>query len=513
MQAAVAHAWQDLSAVLGRLDALVGARSLLEWDQLCMMPAKGAEGRGDQLAALSAVYHETLRAPSLLRVLDRLDEALESTDAAEHPIQRAAVRNLRRERDRAVRLPVNLVEAMERARTRGHQAWLAARRVDDFTVFVPALTELVGLAGEMAACLVEPGGHPYDVLMDAFEPGAQTSDVAALLERLASELAPLLDQLRGAGWPDCAPGVQVVMPLDRQRQLLRRTAIALGFDLEAGRFDTAVHPFTCGMDPGDVRITTRYNQDDLLKGLGATLHEVGHGLYEQGVPRALRGSGAGRILSTGLHESQSRFWENVIGASLPFCRWFAGHLAQQDPGLAVGADELFRARNRVQPGLIRVDADELTYNLHIVVRFRLEVGLMEGAVSPADLEEAWNAGYQELLGVSPPSAKQGVLQDVHWAEGLFGYFPTYTLGSLYAASLGRAMEAELPAMWEQVAAGDFAAVLGWLRSRVHARASLADGGSVLREATRGHDPVADFSDHLWRRHSAVHQLQRPGQAS
>jgi carboxypeptidase Taq len=500
--------WRELTSHIQRMDALAGARSLLEWDQLSMMPRRGSVGRGHQLAALAAVHHEILRAPELGRLLDRLEDALDGLEPSQAMVQRGCLRNLRRERARAVLVPVPLVEALERARTRGHQAWLEARGEDDFGVFLPALSELVSLVSEASACLVEPGGHPYDALMGAFEPGARVSEIGPLFERLASELSPLLSGLRDAGWPDPAQGIALPMPVEQQRGLARTLVQAVGFDLQAGRIDDAVHPFTCGMDPGDVRITARYGPDDLLTGLGAALHEAGHGLYEQGVPAGLFGTGTGRLLSTGLHESQSRFWENMIGRSQPFCVWLAGLIAAQCPDQSVSAEALYRASNRVKPGLIRVDADEVTYNLHILVRYRLELGLIEGTLRPDQLEEAWNDGYQQLLGLRPTSPGQGVLQDVHWAEGLFGYFPTYTLGSLYAASLARSVEGQLPGLWEQVQAGEFEALLAWLRDKVHSKAAILDGRRIFATAAPERDPVADFVDHLWQRHGALHGIER-----
>ena len=512
MDLVLERTWQELKALIARMDALAGARSLLEWDQLCMMPRGGAEGRGHQLAALAAVYHEMLRAPELGRLLDRLEDSLDGLEPTQALMQRGALRNLRRERERAVRVPVQLVEALERARTRGHQSWLEAREAERFDVFQPALTELVGLVGEAAACLVEPGDHPYDALIEAFEPGARVREIGPLLDRLAGELGGLLSGLRSAGWPDLAAGIDLAMPVPQQRQLARALVQAVGFDLDAGRLDDAVHPFTCGMDPGDVRITARYSADDLLPGLGAALHEAGHGLYEQGVSPALFGTGCGRLLSTGLHESQSRFWENMIGRSQPFCGWFEGFIRDQHPGFAADAGALYQASNRVRPGLVRVDADEVTYNLHILVRYRLEVGLLDGTLQVDQLEEAWNDGYERLLGIRPTKPSEGVLQDVHWAEGLFGYFPTYTLGTLYAASMARALEGELPDLWDDVGRGEFAPLLGWLRERVHRKGAMFEGGRIFAQAAPGRDPVRDFMDHLWARHGALHGLERPAVA-
>lgn len=509
MDSSLGGVWQELSGLVGRMDALAGARGLLEWDQLCMMPPRAAAGRGEQLAALAAVYHEILISADLGRQLDMLEDALDAVEPGAHPIQRAALRNLRRERVRAVRLPLKLVEALERARARGHQAWLAARKADDFALFQPALTEIVALTGEAAARLVEPGGHPYDAMLGVFEPGTRTAELGPLFERLAGELAPLLDALRGAGWPDASEGATWPLPEEQQRALFLEVVEAMGFDFSAGRLDSAVHPFTSGMDPGDVRITARYDPGDLLSGLGTVLHEAGHGLYEQGVPAELLGTGVGRLLSTGVHESQSRFWENMIGRSRPFCGWVASRLQEHHPGRPWDAEVLFQALNRVRPGLIRVDADEVTYNLHVIIRYRLELGLVDGGLAVADLPDAWDAAYEDLLGIRAPSPLTGVLQDVHWAEGLLGYFPTYTLGTLYSASLARAMEQAVPDLWELVGRGDLSGVLGWLRQHVHRHAALLDGAELFAQAAPGRDPVEDFMGHLWARHGATRGLARP----
>lgn len=500
MEAAVERAWAELRERVVRMEALDGVHGLLEWDQMTMMPPGSAEARGQQFAALAAIRHGLLVDPALGDLLQVL-----STSSSADPVQRAAARNLVRDRERAVRLPVRLVEELERARARGHQDWLQARSERRFDVFAPALERLVGLAREVSGHLAVPGDDIYDPLLDAYEPGMKVRELEPLLARLEQGLVTLLEALRGVA-PLPAHRVPLAVPL--QERVCRRVVEALGFSFATGRMDTSVHPFTCGLAPTDVRITTRYQPDDLLGALGSAIHEAGHALYEQGAPPRLQGTGAGRPRSMGLHESQSRFWENAIGGSRPFQAWLAGVL-QDEAGLAVDPEDLYRSCNRVQPGLIRVTADEATYNLHILLRFRLELALLAGDLPVGDLEGAWNDASGKLLGLRPAHPVEGVLQDVHWSEGLFGYFPAYTLGNLYAAGLARGLETAVPALWEQVARGDFAAALAWMREHVHDRAGLDDAAGVVREAVGERDLVDDLLRHLWTRHGALHGLRPP----
>jgi carboxypeptidase Taq len=286
-------------------------------------------------------------------------------------------------------------------------------------------------------------------------------------------------------------------------------AEALGYDFRGGRLDPAEHPFTSGHGPGDVRITTKIDPHDLLSGLGGTIHETGHALYEQGLPHEWAGTTASRPASFGLHESQSRFWENTIGRSRAFCEWLAARVAHCLPGVSVSGEALYRASNRVERGLIRTKADEVTYNLHIIIRFELELALFERTLTIADLPDAWNERYRSYLGVTPPDDAHGVLQDVHWSGASFGYFPSYTLGNLYSASLGAALEAEQPDVWQQVERGNFVPVLRFLRERVHSKGHLAEAPQIVREAAGERDHVDDLLAHLWNRHGRLYGVTRP----
>ncbi len=326
-----------------------------------------------------------------------------------------------------------------------------------------------------------------------------------MFARLRDELTPLLEAI--AARP-AIPRLAGEHDPKAQETLHRDVSEALGYDFEGGRLDPAEHPFTSGHGAGDVRITTKIDAADLLGGLGGTIHETGHALYEQGLPHRWDGTTASRAASFGLHESQSRFWENFIGRSRPFCGWLATRAARWLPDADLDGETLYRASNRVAPGLIRVKADEVTYNLHIIIRFELELQLFERKLSIEELPDAWNARYAEYLGVTPPDDAQGVLQDVHWSGAAFGYFPSYTLGNLYAASLGAALTEAVPDLWEHVGKGAFAPVLAFLRERIHEKGHLDEAPDIVRAAVGERDHVEDLLAYLWSRHGALYGVDR-----
>jgi carboxypeptidase Taq len=325
-----------------------------------------------------------------------------------------------------------------------------------------------------------------------------------MFDRLASGVGELLDALEGRHHP---AGLSGTFDVAAQEALHTELIADLGYDLTAGRMDEAEHPFTITFGAGDTRITTHYYEDDLIKGLGGTVHEAGHALYEQGIPQDWRGTGVGQAAGMGLHESQSRFWENFVGRSLAFSRFLAPKI-QAHLGVSITPEQLYGAQNRVQRSPIRISADEATYNLHIIVRYRLEKALLTGDLQVGDLATAWADTYAEVVGVRPESPSQGVLQDVHWCSGAFGYFPSYTIGNLYAASLGAALEAERPQIWDEYQAGEFAPTLAWLRERIHHKGHLADAPVLIRDAVGDRDHVADLLDHLWGRQGALYGISR-----
>lgn len=495
------HAWDNLTARIRELDALGGANALLEWDQQTYMPPRAADARGEQMALLQRLYHERFTDPAVGGWLDQLEAA--GLDAT----QVAAVRNLRRKYRRAVCLPTRLVEDLARARNDGFGAWVTAKQADDFSGFEAPLQRLLDLAREQAEFYrTAEHAHPYDALLEDYDPGSTVAELRPMFDRLAGELGRFLAAVDGRPHPQ---GFAARLDLDGQKRLSQRVLRDMGYDMQGGRLDLAAHPFSTGIALGDVRLTTRYEEDNVLSGLGSTIHEGGHGLYEQGLPARLAGTWLNSAASYGLHESQSRFWENFIGRSLPFFRYLVPRMQAIWPELQVSAAQLYGAANRVERTLIRVEADEATYNLHIIVRFSLEVEIFSGKLQARDLPEAWTEAYRRIVGVVPPSARTGVLQDVHWSSGLLGYFPSYTLGNLYAASLAQCLLRDLPDLWDRVERGDFAPILGWLRGRIHDRGHTVDAPVIVRDVIGDRDPVSDLVDHLWSRHGAVYGVTRP----
>jgi carboxypeptidase Taq len=490
--------WEKLKARNEELDALAGAAGMLDWDQQTYLPPGAGGVRGQQSAVLGRIQHERFTAPEVGEWLDELD-AQELDD-----VRRAAVRNMTRRWRRATCLPTDLVEKLARARNEGFLAWCKAREADDFSLFAEPLQKLLDLTREQA----ERYGyaeHAYDALLEDYDPGSTVAQLRPMFARLGAELNRLLDALDGRPHPD---GFSQPLDVEGQRRLSERVLTDVGFDRKHGRLDVSEHPFTIGLAPEDVRITTHFHADNFLASLGGTVHEAGHGLYEQGLPREWAGTALNRAAGMGLHESQSRFWENFIGRSRPFCVYLLPRMQGIWPGLDVTADRLFAAMNRVERTLIRIFADEATYNLHILARFELELGVIEGKLQAKDLPEAWDDAYRRNVGVVAKSPHDGVLQDVHWSSGLLGYFPSYTIGNLYAASMGAQVQRDIPDLWAQVERGDFGPVLGWLRARVHSKGHLKDAPELFRDAVGDRDPVQDLVDHLWGRQGVLYGVRR-----
>lgn len=487
-------AWQTLRERVVDLSAINGIEGLLHWDQQVTMPRGGVSARGRQMALLAAVQHERVTDP-------RLREALDAATATT-PNERAAIRRLRREVDRAVRTPASLVRRLAAAQAEGHAAWVSARESEDFSGFAAPLSELLRLNRELVAATRTDQADPYDVLLERYDPGSTVRELDPMFARLAAGLGDLLGRLDGRPHPEGFTGTWSVA---EQKGLHAAVVRDMGFDLdEHGRLDDSVHPFTVGLDPTDVRLTHHLYADKLLSGLGGTIHEAGHGLYEQGLPTQLADIGLATPAGYGLHESQSRFWENAIGRSQPFSVYLRRQMGAHLSGPLPTAEQIFGASNRVERSLIRVFADEVTYNLHIIVRYRLERALFSGELPVAELPGAWDELYGEVVGIRPSKPTDGVLQDVHWSSGLLAYFPSYTLGNLYAASFAATMEAELPQMWAQVEQGQFGEILGWLRRKVHARGHSADAPEIVRDAVGERDHVADLLASFERRHGVLY---------
>jgi carboxypeptidase Taq len=485
--------WNAFTGRVAELEALGGVVQLLEWDQQTMMPAGGSAHRGTQLSTITGMMHDRLADPQLGGWLSELADQSD-------PVRVAAVRNVRRDHERATKIPTRLVSEIAQASNDGFGAWMTAREADDFAPFQASLERLVDLRKQEIACLGD-GDHPYDCLLDQYDPGSTTAQLEPMFARLRSELSAFIQEVSSGTGPAEVKGQWDVAG---QKLFSDHVIRAIGFRLNDGRLDPAEHPFTVGMGTGDVRLTTHYYENDLLGGLTGTIHEAGHGMYEQGLPVAHAGIGVANAAGMGMHESQSRFWENVVGRSLPFFQWLVPLIREQWPNDTTTPDDWYGHANRVERSFVRVQADEATYNLHIIIRFELELQLLTGALSVADLPEAWNAAYTQLLGITPSTPNEGVLQDVHWSNGLFGYFPSYTIGNLYAASFRFQMEQDVPDMWERVAVGDFAPILGWLRDKVHQHGHIMDAPEIFANAVGERDPVADLMNHLRGRQGSLY---------
>src|SRR5579883_1330774 len=466
---------------------LASCSAVLGWDEQTYMPPGGAAHRSRQMALLAELHHERATDPRIGELLAIVEES--ALVAEPGSVAGANVRELRRTYDRRVRLPRTLVEELARTISMAQAEWVTARAASDFRRFRPWLETIIRLKREESTCLADSlasGGSArsvYDPLLDEYEPGARTTELVTLFEALRRELKPLVAAIVEAGSrpagggagrdssaaADAAAILRRRYPLERQRVFGEAVAAAVGFDFRRGRLDVAAHPFCTGIGVGDCRITTRFEEREFGDAFFGILHEVGHGLYEQGLDELHYGSPLGEAVSLGVHESQSRLWENLVGRSRGFWAYWLP-MARRiffDALDDVSLDSFHAAVNHVAPSLIRVRADEATNNLHIIIRFELEQDLLTGALPVGDLPAAWNQKYRETLGVTPSHDAEGCLQDIHWSAGLIGYFPTYTLGNLYAAQLFATAQAELGDLGDAFARGEFRELLGWLREKVH----------------------------------------------
>ena len=487
------------------IQLLQSTLALLEWDQQTHLPAKGGEYRAEQVSYLAGEIH---RRKSSLELKDHLEQLagsnwLESANSDD----RATVRQLKSTLDKANRLPQRLVEELARACSLGQQIWVEARREKDFNRFTPALEQIVRLKREQAAAYAL-GGLPYDALMDDYEQGAKTGPISEMFSALVAELVPLLRKISESSQRPQLDILHRHYPKDAQASLGQLAASKIGFDFQRGRLDTTHHPFCTEIGPNDCRILTRYDEQFFSSAFFGTLHEAGHGIYEQGLRPEYYGLPPGQYCSLGLHESQSRLWENLVGRSFGFWQYFWPEATRLFPEAlgSVSLDEFWRAINYSAPSLIRVEADEATYNLHIALRFELESGLINGGLAVSDLPGAWSEKYQKYFDLRPADDAEGVLQDIHWSAGLFGYFPTYTLGNLYASQLFAAAERALGSLEPQFARGEFVPLLTWLREHVHHLGQTKTAAEVV--ATASGQPVsqAALALHLNHKFAAIYRF-------
>lgn len=458
---------ERLESHLAEIKALAEAAALLEWDQQTYMPAGGADSRAAQMAALSGVVHEKLIGPETAMRLDAAETATQGLDPDTDDA--ALVRTVRRDFDQATKIPGALVSEKARVTALAHAHWADARAGSDWKKFAPWLSQILELTRQTADHLGH-SGERYDALLDQYEPGTTTAEVRSLFEAIKPDTVALVQKIAALG-PDAVDDGVLSGEFDEVKQLrFGETVIkALGYDFHRGRQDRALHPFCTSFGSGDVRITTRFDPHFLPMALFGSMHEAGHALYEQGLNTRYPGS-LGAAASLGVHESQSRLWENLVGRSRPFWGHFYPALQSTFPDALGGVSEenFTRAINKVAPSLIRVEADEVTYNLHILLRFEMETALLSGQLSVSEAPAAWNAKMEEYFGLTPPDDASGILQDVHWSAGLIGYFPTYTLGNILSVQLFNKANADSGGqIASQMNAGEFAPLLAWLRENVH----------------------------------------------
>ena len=491
--------YQAIEKRFRRLGALQEASGVLQWDSAALMPERGAGARAEQLATMKVVCHEILTDPANG---DLLAGAAAQNDLDDW--QRANLREMRRAWLHATAVPGNLVDAASRAGSACEQLWRQARPASDFAMVLPALQRVLELTREIAAAkAARLGKAPYEALVDQYEPGASTAEIDRLFGDLAEFLPGLIAQVldRQAAAPSPLEP-QGPFPIERQRQAGVRLMKRLGFDFDHGRLDVSLHPF-CGGTPDDVRITTRYAEDDFRGALMGVLHETGHALYERGLPAAWRRQPVGEARGMAVHESQSLLMEMQACRSREFSEYLAPVLREAfgRSGPEWSAENLYRLNTTVRRGFIRVDADEVTYPAHVILRYRLERALIEDRLAVADLPAAWNAGMRELVGTVPPDDRRGCLQDIHWYDGLFGYFPTYTLGAMIAAQLFDAAKRADPGIVSGISRGDFAPLLAWLRAHVHGKGSRYSTMEIIEQATGRPLESAVFRRHLEARYA------------
>lgn len=498
---------------------LEATQALLEWDERTGLPSMAGEYRAEQITQLSGMIHERKIDSAYSQRLTSLHENLESLGL--NFAQASSIRLLYRDFQRNKRLPTSLVQAISKACVLGQQAWEKARHQDDWKLFKPHLEEIMKLKREEAQLLAD-GGNLYDALLDQYEMGARSDsgnpvDVKAgqgtananqpeasqganltdVFAKLRDALRELLTHLKGSKNPPTGASWKTPVDVEKQKSINLWAAKSIGYSFDRGRLDETTHPFCTTLGPNDCRILTRYDREYFPTAFYGTLHEAGHGMYEQGLPQDWYGLPAGKYAGLGVHESQSRLWENMVGRSESFWLWATDKIAAQTGGAWNGMKprDLFRDANLVSPSLIRVEADEATYNMHILIRFEMEQRLISQELSVADAPDAWNERYQHYLGVTPPNYSDGILQDVHWSAGLVGYFPTYTLGNLYAAQLVQAAKRDLGDLDAMFQKGEFVPLLEWLRHQVHAHGASYEPAELIRNACGrplDHQPLVDY---------------------
>lgn len=484
----------ELTAECKKISLIYSCTSLLGWDERTYMPRKGASYRAEQQSLLAGIGHERFTSPRIGELLSKVEES----DLINDPLSPAAVnvREIRRIYDKRVKMPKSLVEELSRTSSLSEHAWVEARKKSDYSAFAPWLEKMTGLLRQKAEA-VGYQTEPYDALLDDFEPAETAKNLRKVFKALSNELVTLVGAIANASKKPDVSILQRDYPIEKQEIVGRAASAAIGFDYNSGRLDVTTHPFCSTVGPGDVRITTRYDRNDFGQAFFGIMHETGHGLYEQGLDPQYAGLPMGEAVSLGIHESQSRMWENMVGRSRSFWQHFFPWLKKVfwEPLSDVNPDDFYFAVNDVRPSLIRVEADEVTYNLHIILRFEIEHELFSGDLKVADVPGYWNEKFKQFFDLTPPDDARGCLQDVHWSIGSIGYFPTYTLGNLYAAQFFARAKEELGDLDEQFARGYFEGLLSWLTEKIYKHGQRYRASELVKHVTGkplSHEYLIDY---------------------
>jgi len=495
---------KKLIELAAELEDLGHVNALLGWDQQTNMPSGGAEERGLQMAAVGRIMHEKFTSEEVGALIADLEDEIGDLNAETD--QARSVKVAKREYDKQTKVPLPLLMDTIQTTTMAHGAWEEAKSKSDFSIFKPHLEKIVDLRKQYAA-LFEPYDHVYDPLLDDFEPGMKTAEVKEIFNILRPQQVELLQAIAEKEPPDNS-FLKQHYDEERQEIIGRYVITRFGYDWNRGRLDLAAHPFTTQFGQGDVRITTRYLKDDAGSALFSTMHEAGHAMYAQGIPRKYRRHPLSGAASLAIHESQSRLWENLVGRSKEFWTFLYPSMQMLFPQYLanVSMEDFYRGINKVQPSFIRVEADEATYNMHIMLRLEIEIGLMEGTIDVADLPEIWNAKMEDYLGITPPNDLVGVLQDVHWSGGMIGYFPTYALGNLASVQLWDKMLETHPNIPDEIAQGKFDTILGWMRENVHQYGSKYEPQEIMLKATGSKITPEPYIKYLNQKYSDIYHL-------
>jgi len=494
--------YQKLVERLEEASRLGGIMGILHWDQEVIMPRGAAESRAKQIGVLAGIMHEKSTDPEIGKLLDNLIN-LEGFDS----FQECNIREARREYEMETKVPKNLVMELAELSSRGHQIWVKARSENKFSDFEPVLTQLIELKKRWAE-FVSPKLHPYDANIDLYERGTTMNDLTPVFETLKAELIPLIREIKESDYKPDTTFLLGEYSEKKQEQLGREISKEMGFAFDRGRMDVSVHPFCGGSHPTDVRITTRYRNDNFIESLYAVIHETGHGLYEQGRMIEGRDLPVSEALTMGIHESQSLFWERMIGQSLAFCNRYLPLIKNTFPDIFkdVSGKQLYEAVNKSEASYIRVEADEVTYPMHVILRYEIERGLFDDSIDIKTLPDLWNSKMKEYLGVEPPTDTLGVLQDTHWSGAAFGYFPSYTLGAIYASQFYESILKDLPNLEKEIELGNLTQIREWLNLKIHQKGRLLSVSELINEVTGDNLNPNVFIEYLKTKYRSIYRL-------